>query len=230
VSSLRLLVLIIFLLNALHHHQSAVDTRILTEPLTFQFIFNPEETPMNSDEDTFFEDDEYEEEEEEEDSFPDEEFDEEEDDDFDPADVLYEPSEGRLASFVKDPWPQTVFILVIIGLAILLLTPTNLWFIWNYFLIANYFMIIIGAAAITYSLITWDRAGKHRLRWAAVTNLIVVLLLIILASLDTFSWIINAASIIPGVQTPIISLALILAVFSIYSLWVIQRNFAQPKR
>jgi hypothetical protein len=186
---------------------------------------------MNSDEDTFFEDDEYEEEEEEEDdSFPDEEVEEDEEDDFDPADVLYEPSGERLANFVKDPWPPTTFILVVIGLAMVLLTPPAFWFQWNYFLIANYFMIIIGAAAVAYSLITWDRAGKHRLRWAAITNLFVVLLLIVLATLDTFSWILRIQSIIPGVQTPIISLALILAVFSIYSLWVIQRNFAQPQR
>ena len=180
---------------------------------------------MNSDEDTFFEDDEYEEEEEE-DSFPDEEDYEE---DYDPADALYETG-SRLESFADDPWPQTTFILVVIGLALVLLTPPDIWFAWNYFLIADYFMIIIGGAAVAYSIVTWVRAGNHRLRWAGLTNLILVLALIIVATLDTFSWVVNLQSIIPGISTPIISLALVLAVFSIYSLWVIQRNFAAPKR
>ena len=185
---------------------------------------------MNSDDDTFFEDDEYDEEEEAEDDFPDEEFEEEEDDDFVPIDDYYKPRGEKLAKFVEDPWPPTTFILVIIGLAMVLLTPPAIWAIWNYFLISDYFMIILGSAAIAYSLVTWSRAGKHRLRWAAVTNLFLVLLLIIIATLDTFSWMVNLQSIFPGVETPIISLALVLAVFSIYSLWVIQRNFTQPTR
>jgi hypothetical protein len=185
---------------------------------------------MNSDEDTFFEDDEYDDEEEEDDDFPDVEVVEEDDDDFDPIDALYGPGEGRLVNFAENPWPPTTFIMVIIGLAMVLLTPPIVWASWNYFLIADYFMIIIGGAAIAYSLVTWVRAGKHRLRWAGLTNLIVILALIIVTTLDTFSWVVNLQSIIPGVQTPIISLALVLAIFSIYSLWVIQRNFGQPKR
>lgn len=229
VCSQRLLVLIIFLADVYHIRQSAVDTRILTGSLTLQSIRNPEETRMNSDEDIFFEDDETEEEEVD-DDFPDEEDKEEEEDDYDPADALYEPGGERLAKFVEDPWPQTTFILVIIGLAMVLLTPPAIWALWNYFLIANYFMIILGGAAITYSLLTWNRAGRHRLRWAGITNLFVVIILLVIATLDTFSWMATAHSIIPGVDTPIITLALVLVIFSIYSLWVIQRNFAGPKR
>ena len=216
-------------MDVLVFHQSAVDVRILTRPLTLQSIRNSEEKRMNSDEDTFFEDDEYdEEEEEEEDYFPDEEF--EEDDDYDPIDAVYDTGEGRFAKFAEDPWPSTTFIMVVIGLAMVLLTPPDIWWFWNYFLIADYFMIIIGGAAIAYSIVTWVRAGKHRLRWAGLTNLILVLALVIVTTLDTFSWVVNLRSIIPGIQTPIISLALVLAIFSIYSLWVIQRNFAQPQR
>ncbi len=182
---------------------------------------------MNSDEDTFFEDD-SDEEEEEEDDFPDEV--DPEDDDYEPIEALYEPGEGRLESFTNAPWPPTTFVLVVIGLAMVLLTPPDLWALFNYFLIADYFMIILGGAAIAFSLVTWTRAGTHRLRWAGVTNLILVTALLIIATLDTLSWMISAQSIIPGVDTPIITLALVLVVFSIYSLWVIQRNFAGPKR
>ncbi|MHA1963729.1 MAG: hypothetical protein ACXACG_04425 [Candidatus Thorarchaeota archaeon] len=184
---------------------------------------------MNSDEDTFFEDDEYEEEEEE-DDFPDVEVVDEDDDDYYPKDALDEPRGERLAKFVDNPWPPTTFVLVVIGLAIVLLTPHDLWRIWNYFLIADYFMIILGAVAIAYSLVTWSRAEGHRLRWAGLTNLFVVFTCVILATLDTFSWMVNAQSIIPAVQTPIITLAIVIVVFSIYSLWVIQRNFAPQNR
>jgi len=185
---------------------------------------------MNSDDDTFFEDDEYEEEEEEEDDFPDREETEDEADDYDPIDAIYEPGGQILAKFVKDPWPPTTFILVIIGLAMVLLTPPDLWANFNYFLITDYFMVILGGAAMAFSLVTWSRAGKHRLRWAGVTNLILVAALLVVATLDTFSWIATAQSIFPGVDTPIITLALVLVVFSIYSLWVIQRNFGEPNR
>ncbi len=184
---------------------------------------------MNSDDDTFFEDDEYEEEEEA--DFPDEEYDEDEDIDFESIDAEYGPPGGeRFLKFVEDPWPPTTFVLVVIGLVMVLATPPALWALWNYFLIANYFMVILGGAAIAYSFVAWSRAGRHRLRWAAVTNVIVVILLIAFATIDTFSWMFFLRSIIPGLDTPIISLAMVLAVFSIYSLWVIQRNFAPPKR
>jgi hypothetical protein len=183
---------------------------------------------MNGDEDTFFEDDESDEEDD--DDFPDVEVVEEDDDDFDPIDALYEPGEGRLEKFAEDPWPATTFVLVIIGLAMVLLTPPGIWALWNYFLIGEFLMLIVCGAAISYSLITWSRAGKHRLRWAGLTSLIMVLIIVVLTTLDTFSWVLNLQSIIPGVQTPIITLALVLAIFAIYSLWIIQRNFAQPKR
>lgn len=183
---------------------------------------------MNSDEDTFFEDDKSDEEED--DDFPDVEVVDEEDDDYDPSDVLDELPSERLEKFVNDPWPPTTFALVIIGLAMVLFTPPDLWAIWRYFIIANYFMVIFGGAAITYSLITWHRAGKHRLRWAGMTNLVVIIILLVLSTLDTFSWMITLHSIIPGVDTPIIGLGLVLVIFSIYSLWAIQRNFGTQRR
>ncbi|MFW9786909.1 MAG: hypothetical protein ACFFE2_06215 [Candidatus Thorarchaeota archaeon] len=184
---------------------------------------------MNDDEDTFFEDDDYDEEdEEEEDSFPDDEY--EDDEDYDSIDALYDTGEGRFANFAEDPWPPTTFILILIGLFIVLLTPPPLWALWNYFIISDYFMMIIGGAAAAYSIVAWHRAGQHRLRWAAVTNLFVVLLIVVITTIDTFSWVFYLRSIFPGVETPILPLALVLAVFSIYSLWVIQRNFAQPTR
>ena len=225
VSSQRLLVLIIFLSDVFDFLQSAADGKILTRPLTLQFILNPEETRMNGDEDTFFEDDESDDEEEEDDDFPDVEVVEEDDDDYEPIDALYETGEGRIAKFAEDPWPPTTFVLVIIGLAMVLLTPPGIWALWNYFLISEYLMLVVCGAAIAYSLITWSRAGTHRLRWAGVTSLVLILALVVLTTLDTFSWVVNLQSIIPGVQTPIITLALVLAIFSI-----IQRNFAPPKR
>ena len=184
---------------------------------------------MNSDEDTFFEEDEYDDEEED-DDFPDVEVVDEDDDDYDPSEVLDTLGGNRLEKFVDDPWPPTTFVLVIIGLVMVLFTPPDIWAIWNYFMIANYFMIILGGAALAYSLITWNRAGKHRLRWAGFTNLFVIIILLVVSILDTFSWIANAQSIIPGIDTPIITLAMVLVIFSIYSLWAIQRNFGPPQR
>lgn len=185
---------------------------------------------MNSDEDTFYDDDEYDEDEEEDEDFPDVEEVDEDDDDYEPRYGFDEPQSERLANFINDPWPPTTFVLVIIGLVMVLFTPPDLWAVYNYFLIANYFMIVLGGAAIAYSLITWSRAGRHRLRWAGVTSLIVVILLVIVSTLDTFSWIFASQSIIPGLDTPIISLGFVFVVFSIYSLWAIQRNFGPPQR
>ena len=84
---------------------------------------------MNTDEDIFFEDESDEEEEEEEDDFPDEV--DEDNDDYEPIEALYEPGGDRLEKFASDPWPPTTFILVVIGLALVLLTPPDVSSAWK---------------------------------------------------------------------------------------------------
>ncbi|MHA2043163.1 MAG: hypothetical protein ACXAAO_14790 [Candidatus Thorarchaeota archaeon] len=183
---------------------------------------------MTSEDDTFFEEEEIEEEEEEEeieDDFPDA---EEEDDGYDPRYALDKPS--RLVTFADDPWPTTTFYLVLAGF-IVVFAPPILWEGGNrYFLLAIYFLIIICGVAISYSLITWEKGRGSRLRWAAATNLVVVIIGGAIGILDTISWLVVFQSIIPGITTPLISLVMVLVVFTIYTLWIIQKNFSGPRR
>lgn len=190
---------------------------------------------MNNEEDTFFEKEEYDEEEEEEEeveveiveSFPDEE-DEESDDGYDPRYALDVPS--RLTKFTDNPWPTTAFILMVAGFLVVF-APSILWEGANrYFLIASYVLIILCGVAASYSLVTWEKAQGSRLRWAGLTNLIVVILCGSIGTLDSISWVISFQSFIPGIATPLISLTMVLVVFSIYTLWIVQKQFAGPRR
>lgn len=206
------------------------DARILTGPLTLQSICNLEENQMNSDDDTFFEDEDYEEEEddeeeeEEEEDFPDEEDEEDEWYDFDQP--------GKLSKFADDPWPTTTFYLMLIGFLVVF-APPILWDGANrYFLLATYVLIILCGVAISYSLVTWEkgRGVKGWLRWAGITNLVVVVIFGVVGVLDSISWVVSLQSIIPGITTPLISLIMVMVVFSIYTLWIVQKNFGGPRR
>ncbi|MFW9769341.1 MAG: hypothetical protein ACFFF9_04020 [Candidatus Thorarchaeota archaeon] len=188
---------------------------------------------MTSEDDTFFEEEDYDEEEEDE-----EEEEEDEEDDFPDADedeydgyddyAIDGPS--RLTKFADDPWPTTTFLLMVIGFGVVF-APSVFWAGANrYFLLAGYVLLILCGVAISYSLVTWEKARGSRLRWAGMTNFIVVILCAVIGIADTINWVVNTQSIIPGITTPLISLIMVLVVFSIYTLWIVQKNFSGPRR
>jgi hypothetical protein len=188
-----------------------------------------EAMPMSGDEDTFFEDDEFDEE----DTFPDDEDEEEEEeyeDESEEDEYLDEdelPPMGfkeRVAGFIEDPWPKTVFLLMLIGFGMVLVTPYGLWALYRYAIFGVYFLVVLASVGAVYAMITWIRAGADKLRFAGITNLAVVLLAAIIGFLDTAAWILYGVSIIPGYNASLLLICYILVVFSLYSLWMIQKS------
>lgn len=188
---------------------------------------------MNSEDDTFFEDDD---EFDETDTFPDDEEEEEEFEDneedvaFEEDDFLKISRGEQIQQFTQDPWPKTTFALVLIGFAFVFLIPPDFWAIWRHFIIANYVLLILGAVGLVYSLMTWSKAAGDRLRWAGITNVFVVLAGVIIGIIDTAAWMFLGSSIVPGIQTPLLAFCYVLVVFSLYSLWMIQKSFDPTRR
>ncbi|MHA2359987.1 MAG: hypothetical protein ACXAB5_06920 [Candidatus Thorarchaeota archaeon] len=182
---------------------------------------------MTSEDDTFFEEEDIEEDEEEEEDFPDEE-DEEDADGYDPRYALDKPS--RLSTFADAPWPTTTFFLMVAGFLVVFAPPILWEGVNRYYLLATYFLIILCGVAIAFSLVTWENGKGSRLRWAGMTNLVVVIICGAIGVLDTISWVVAFQSIIPGITTPLVSLIMVLVVFSIYTLWIVQKQFAGPRR
>ena len=189
---------------------------------------------MKRDDETFFEDDSNEDKEDT--TFPDE---DEEDDEVEEVgeeeyaqieEVFSEHGKEGFSGFMTDPWPPVVFILTLIGLGIVFLTPPAIWSVWNYFILGDYILIVAVGVAIVFSLGVWNKVGTHRLRWAAPTNVIVVLLCGAIGTLDTASWMVYGAGLLAGIDTPLLSLLIMLVIFSLYSLWMVQRSFGQQQR
>ncbi|MGY5872905.1 MAG: hypothetical protein RTV72_11710 [Candidatus Thorarchaeota archaeon] len=189
---------------------------------------------MNTDDDTFFEDDE----EEEDATFPDEDTAEEDEDEEDFEDVVdikevrsYDiDSKSSLTKFLADPWPLTVFIITVIGLGIVLLTPHSIWAPNRYGILGVFFLIVAALVGIVFSLITWQRAGTHRLRWAGPVNIIVIVLAVVVGITDTASWILTGTGMIPSLESSLILLCFMLVFFSLYMLWMIQRSLDPEPR
>ena len=127
--------------------------------------------------------------------------------------------------FLADPWPRLTFILMLVGFAIALLTPGPVWDIWVYQITGNYIIAMIAGVGFIYSLKIWKESGTSRLRYGGPTNLIVILACLGLATLETISLILTGAGPIPGV-VGLTSAALLIMIFSLYSLYAIQRTFA----
>jgi hypothetical protein len=191
-----------------------------------------EETWMKREDEPFFEDDNNEDEEDL--SFPDEDV---EDEDYEEVEIVKEDkgtfpdyyeikaSGPWFSRFLSEPWPGVVFILTIIGLGVVLITPPAVWAIWNYFILADYFLIVLVGVAIIFSMVTWTKARGHRLRWAGPTNIIVALLCGVIGTLDSISWMLSGTGLFVGLDTPVISLCMVMTVFSLYTLWLVQRSF-----
>jgi hypothetical protein len=191
-----------------------------------------EEIWMKKDDDTFFEDNL--DEDQEGLTFPDED-EEDEVEEVDRSeyesieDVFSDRSKKRSVGFIMDPWPRIVFLLTIIGLGIVLLTPPAIWAIWNYFILADYFLIVLVGVAVVFSLVTWTKAGTHRLRWAGPTNVIVCIICGAIGTLDTASWMFSGASLFMGIDTPLVTLCMVFVVFSLYTLWLVQKSFGSQQ-
>jgi len=159
------------------------------------------------------------------DSFPDE---EDERDMSRYEDSLRPELVGDLGDFLADPWPRVIFVLILIGFGFALIPPYPIWQQWNYYFIINYGIIIMATVAAVLSLRIW-KLTSSRIRYGGLTNLIVVIVAAVIGTLDTISWVLFSQSIIPGTATPILSLAAVVILFSLYSLWIIQRSFQQNK-
>jgi membrane-associated HD superfamily phosphohydrolase len=116
----------------------------------------------------------------------------------------------------------------LIGFGFAFIPPYSVWQQWNYYFIINYGIIIMATVAAVLSLRIW-KLTSSRIRYGGLTNLIVVVVAAIIGTLDTISWVLFSQSIIPGTATPILSLAAVVILFSLYSLWIIQRSFQQNK-
>lgn len=188
---------------------------------------------MNSDDETFFEDEDDEEDETfSDEDIEDEDFEENEEEETELEDFRSYESEGLsgLAKFLVDPWPPTVFLITIIGLGIVLLTPDFIWAPNRYSIIGIFFLILMSLVGIVFSLITWNRAGTHRLRWAGPVNIIVILAAGGVGTVDTASWILNGTGIVAGLDQSLFLLCMMLVFFSIYMLWMIQRSLDPDAR
>lgn len=186
----------------------------------------------NADDDTFFEDDE------EDTPLADEDIAEEEDKEeifeeiVDIAEIpTYEAEPGNnLVKFLADPWPLPVFIITLVGLAIVLFTPPTIWAPNRYGILGVYFLIIAAYVGIVFSLKTWLQAGTHRLRWAGPANIVIIVLSFVFGTLDTISWILTGVGLFPALDSPLLLLCFMLVFFSMYMLWMIQKSLDPEPR
>lgn len=176
---------------------------------------------MVRDED-FFEENE---EEEEEMFFPDEDEEEREERQRPPPERFMDDTHN----FMEDPWPPAAFILILIGFGFTLLTPIDLWSQHVYYLVTTYLLIVFVVIASIISLGVWKKAGGSRLRFGGLTNLLVVLICGVFGTLDTLLVVFTGVPLIQGTTTPVLLLAFVIVIFSLYSLWLIQRTFATDK-
>lgn len=137
----------------------------------------------------------------------------------------------RLSSFLVDPWPQLTLLLTIIGFLIVILVPHEVWhtevfpgLVAGHLFVGNYLVLILGTGATVMALMVWN-TQKGWLRYAGITNVIVILLCVVIATADTIAWSLTGQGLFPSIiDSPMLSLMAIMIMFCIYSLWMIRKT------
>ncbi|MFX1265139.1 MAG: hypothetical protein ACFFH0_07145 [Promethearchaeota archaeon] len=184
-------------------------------------MFDEEFDDSEEEEDESWEDDDYEE---------DEEYEDDEDfDDWEPSRevVVGRASSERLEAFIDDPWPSLAFVMILVGFAVVLPWPPSIWFAWSYFILGFYFILIVSGAAVVLSLETWIRSPT-RSRYLGPVFLIALVAVVLMATVDTISWLQTGASILPELTGPyLLQLALLIDIFAVYTMWIVRRSFTE---
>ncbi|MBD3407621.1 MAG: hypothetical protein GF411_16005 [Candidatus Lokiarchaeota archaeon] len=155
---------------------------------------------------------------EEDDTFPDA-----EEDEFEEIRTYHQPQVDRWKVFLADPYPIVTFILTIIGIALVVLMPPNIDYFWKWNLVGFYFLIVIVGAGSVMAIKAWKMADGKIIRYGGLTNLFVMIASAIIALADIIVQISTGNSIVPGFSGSLIGIAGIIILFSVYSLWLIQR-------
>ena len=117
--------------------------------------------------------------------------------------------------------------MVLVGFAVVLPWPPSVWFVWSYFLLGFYVILIVSAAAAVLSLETWIRS-PNRSRYLGPVFLIALVAVVLMATVDTVSWVQTGASIIPELTGPyLLQLALLIDIFAVYTMWIVRRSFTE---
>jgi len=134
-----------------------------------------------------------------------------------------------LEAFITDPWPSLAFVMILVGFAVILPWPASVWFNWSYFILGFYVILIISGAAAVLSLETWVRSPS-RSRYLGPAFLIALVVVVVMATIDTLSWIQTGASILPELGGPyLMQLALLIDIFALYTMWIVRRSFTEER-
>ena len=137
----------------------------------------------------------------------------------------------KISNFLVDPWPQLTLLLTIIGFAIAILVPHEVWhtevlpgIVAGHLFVGNYLILILATGATVLALMVWN-TQKGWLRYGGLTNVIVILLCAATATVDTIAWSLTGQGLFPSIfGEPMLSIMAIIIMFCIYSLWMIRKT------
>ncbi|MHA1960514.1 MAG: hypothetical protein ACW99U_09795 [Candidatus Thorarchaeota archaeon] len=134
------------------------------------------------------------------------------------------PTVSRMETFIDDPWPPLTFILTLIGLGIVLLTPPPLWAAASYLILGNYVLVIVAGVVTSLVIGVWKQETLSKMRLAAPPVLVLTYGCVAVGTLDTMAWIQNGIGLVAEWGVPIVTLCITIALFGVYSLFVVRRT------
>ncbi|TFF96736.1 hypothetical protein EU546_00835 [Candidatus Thorarchaeota archaeon] len=138
--------------------------------------------------------------------------------------VLVAPSGSRLSRFLEDPWPTATFVLVLLGFAMVILPPYEIWSQWNWLFVGLYFMWILVTISFVFTMEIWVKAAGSKMRFVAIILFLLITGVGVLGSVDLGLWILFSTPVLPGLEAPLLYGTNAIVIFCLYSLWLIKRS------
>jgi hypothetical protein len=134
------------------------------------------------------------------------------------------PSEREKGTLLDDPWPALVFVLMVLGFVMVILTPVDLWIAFRWSIFATYIFVILFSTGSIFGFKIWRQNPETGLRWGGLFNGVTIALCGVLGVADSLLTIFTGKGLLPDSSLPVFAIALFVVVMCMYSVVLIDRQ------
>lgn len=134
------------------------------------------------------------------------------------------PTKREKGGFLNDPWPGLVFVLMVLGFIMVVLTPVGLWDTYRWSIFATYIFVILFSTGSLFGFKIWRLNPGAGLRWGGMFNGITIGLCGVLGVTDSLMTIFTGAGLLPESSIPVFAVAIFIVVMCMYSVVLIDRT------
>ena len=134
------------------------------------------------------------------------------------------PTKREKEGFLNDPWPALVFVLMVLGFIMVVVTPVDFWNTYRWSIFATYIFVILFSTGSLFGFKIWRLNPGTGLRWGGLFNGVTIAFCGVLGVTDSLMTIFAGSGLLPASSIPVFAVAIFVVVMCMYSVVLIDRT------